>query len=117
MPENSRKTDGQPPGRGDAAKYSEIGEMSQKHSIVIAENHQLFREGLKSMLADNEQYDVIAEAEDGLEAIRHIRRNQPDLLLLDLSMPRLSGISVIKDVKSAFPEVKILILTIHESDQ
>ena len=91
--------------------------MPQKHTIVIAEDHQLFREGLKSMLADNEHFDVIAEAEDGLEAIRHIRRKQPDLLLLDLSMPRLSGISVIKDVKSAFPEVKILALTIHESDQ
>lgn len=91
--------------------------MPQKHTIVIAEDHQLFREGLKSMLADNEHFDVIAEAGDGLEAIRHIRRKQPDLLLLDLSMPRLSGISVIKDVKSAFPEVKILALTIHESDQ
>lgn len=91
--------------------------MTQKHTILIAEDHQLFREGLKSMLADHEFMEVIGEAEDGLEAIRHIRRKQPELLILDLSMPRLSGISVIKDVKSEFPEVKILTLTIHESDQ
>ena len=91
--------------------------MTQKRTIVIAEDHQLFREGLKSMLADHQDLEVIAEAEDGLQAIRRIRHKQPDLLILDLSMPRLSGISVIKDVKSEFPEVKILTLTIHESDQ
>ena len=91
--------------------------MTQKRTIVIAEDHQLFREGLKSMLADHQDFEVIAEAEDGLQAIRRIRHKQPDLLILDLSMPRLSGISVIKDVKSEFPEVKILTLTIHESDQ
>ena len=91
--------------------------MTNKHKIVIAEDHRLFREGLKSMLAGQQNLDVIAEAEDGLEAIRCIRKLQPDLLLLDLSMPRLSGISVMKDVKAEFPEVKILALTIHESDQ
>jgi DNA-binding NarL/FixJ family response regulator len=91
--------------------------MTNKHKIVIAEDHRLFREGLKSMLAGQQNLDVIAEAEDGLEAIRCIRKLQPDLLLLDLSMPRLSGISVMKDVKTEFPEVKILALTIHESDQ
>jgi DNA-binding NarL/FixJ family response regulator len=55
--------------------------------------------------------------QDGLEAIRCVKRNSPDLLLLDLSMPRLSGISVMRDIKNQFPEVKILALTIHESDQ
>jgi DNA-binding NarL/FixJ family response regulator len=91
--------------------------MTDKHTIVIAEDHQLFREGLKSMLGADENLEVIAETEDGLEAIRSVRKAQPDLLLLDLSMPRLSGISVIKDVKAEFPDVKILALTIHESDQ
>jgi DNA-binding NarL/FixJ family response regulator len=91
--------------------------MGTEKRIVIAEDHQLFREGLKSMLTDMEDLLVVAEAKDGLEAIRSVKRNTPDLLLLDLSMPRLSGISVIKDIKSQFPEIKILALTIHESDQ
>lgn len=91
--------------------------MADKYKVVIAEDHQLFREGLKSMLAGRGDLDIVAEAEDGLEAVSCVKRNTPDLLLLDLSMPRLSGISVMKDVKRQFPEVKILALTIHESDQ
>ena len=85
--------------------------------IVIAEDHQLFREGLKSMIATREDLEVIDEAQDGIEALRCVKRQPPDLLLLDLSMPRLSGISVMKDVKRQFPDVRILALTIHESDE
>lgn len=91
--------------------------MAKKKKVVIAEDHKLFREGLKSMLSASEDLDVVDEAEDGLEAIRLVKRHQPDLLLVELSMPRLSGISVMKDAKGQFPEVKILALSIHESDQ
>jgi DNA-binding NarL/FixJ family response regulator len=91
--------------------------MGSKKKVVIAEDHKLFREGLKSMLSARNDLRVVDEAQDGLEAIRCVKRNKPDLLLLDLSMPRLSGISVMRDIKSQFPEVKILALTIHESDQ
>ena len=91
--------------------------MRSKKKVVIAEDHKLFREGLKSMLSARNDLKVVDEAQDGLEAIRCVKRNKPDLLLLDLSMPRLSGISVMRDIKSQIPEVKILALTIHESDQ
>jgi DNA-binding NarL/FixJ family response regulator len=91
--------------------------MGNKKTVVIAEDHKLFREGLKSMLSARDDLHIVAEAADGLEAIRQVKRNQPDLLMVDLSMPRLSGISVMKDVKSQFPAVKILALSIHESDQ
>ena len=91
--------------------------MKSKKKVVIAEDHQLFREGLKAMLAGNDDLEVVAEAQDGLEAIRTVRKHAPDLLLLDLSMPRLSGISVVNEVRAQFPEMKILVLTIHESDQ
>ncbi|MFP4159829.1 MAG: response regulator [Desulfobacterales bacterium] len=85
--------------------------------IVIVEDHQLFREGLKAMLDSRKDLEVAGEAEDGMEAIDLIRENPPDLLLLDLSMPRLGGISVINEVKRMHPEVAVLALTIHESDQ
>ena len=91
--------------------------MIAPKKIVIAEDHQLFREGLKSMIATREDLEVIDEAQDGIEALRCVKRQPPDLLLLDLSMPRLSGISVMKDVKRQFPDVRILALTIHESDE
>jgi DNA-binding NarL/FixJ family response regulator len=89
--------------------------MNTKKRVLIAENHQVFREELSVFLSHNENLQVVAEAGDGLEALRLIERHLPDLVLLDLSMPRLSGIGVLKEVKTRFPEIKALALTIHES--
>jgi DNA-binding NarL/FixJ family response regulator len=89
----------------------------RKTKVVIVEDHRLFREGLKSLLADKSDFEVVGEAGDGLEAIRCVKRRQPNLLLLDLSMPKMNGISVMREIKGQFPEIKILALTIHESDQ
>ncbi len=91
--------------------------MESKKQIFIVEDHRLFREGLKAMLSLDPGYEIIGEAEDGLEAVRLIRKSKPDLVLLDLSMPRMNGFSVLREIKGAMPEVKILVLSIHESDQ
>lgn len=91
--------------------------MDSKKQIFIVEDHRLFREGLKAMLSPNPEYEIAGEAEDGLEAVRLIRKTKPDLVLLDLSMPRVSGFSVLREIKAAMPEVKILVLSIHESDE
>jgi DNA-binding NarL/FixJ family response regulator len=91
--------------------------MKEPVKVLLVEDHQLFREGLKSLLADREDLEVVGESEDGLQAVRDIRDHEPDLVLLDLSMPRMNGISVIKEAKRLLPQVKILALTIHESDQ
>jgi len=88
-----------------------------KTKVVIVEDHKLFREGLKSLLSDKEGLEVVGEAGDGIEAIRTVKRCRPDLILLDLSMPKMNGISVMKEIKGQFPEIKIMALTIHESDQ
>ena len=88
-----------------------------KTKVVIVEDHKLFREGLKSLLSDKADLEVVGEAGDGLEAIRTVKKCRPDLMLLDLSMPKMNGISVMKEIKSQFPETKIMALTIHESDQ
>jgi DNA-binding NarL/FixJ family response regulator len=69
------------------------------------------------MLKNRADITIVGEAEDGLEALRGIRKTKPDLVLLDLSMPKLGGISVIKEVKRELPETRMLALTIHESDQ
>jgi DNA-binding NarL/FixJ family response regulator len=91
--------------------------LATNYRLFIVEDHQLFREGLKSMFRNREGIDIVGEAEDGLEALRGIRKSKPDLVLLDLSMPKLGGISVIKEVKRELPQTRILALTIHESDQ
>jgi len=89
----------------------------QSKRVVIAEDYRILREGLRALLSDDQSLEVVAEAEDGIEAIRCIETHKPDLVLLDLSMPRMGGIAVIKDVKSRFPETKILVLTLHDSDE
>lgn len=91
--------------------------MTNKKKVVIAEDHQLFREGLKALLKIDSDLEVVAEARDGLEAIHCVRKHQPHLLLLDISMPKLNGISVVKDLRDQYPDMKILVLTIHQSDQ
>lgn len=92
-------------------------EMIGKKRIVIAEDHTLLREGLAAMLADENDLEVVAEAADGLEAVRCVEKHVPDLILLDLAMPKMNGISAIKDIHNRFGEVKILAVTIQTDDE
>ena len=91
--------------------------MAGAKKIIIAEDHRLFREGIKALLEKSAEFQIVAEAGDGLEAIRCARKNKADLMILDLSMPKLGGISAIREIKRQFPNIKILVLTIHQSDQ
>jgi DNA-binding NarL/FixJ family response regulator len=91
--------------------------MEQKTRVVLAEDQTLVRQGLRSLLTPSAGIEVVAEAADGLEAVRHVEKWQPDLLLLDLSMPRMSGIGAIADIKGRFPKTKILALTVHKTEE
>jgi DNA-binding NarL/FixJ family response regulator len=90
--------------------------MGEKKRIVIAEDHRILREGLKSLLASKPEFEVVGEAEDGLDAISVVRESKPDLVLLDLSMPRLDGLSAMRDIKKVSPETRILALTVHTDE-
>lgn len=91
--------------------------MVLKKKIIIAEDQKILREGLKSLLSSSDDFEVVGDAEDGLGAIRNVKEHNPDLLLLDISMPKMNGISVIKDIKAQSPKTKILVLTVHESEE
>ncbi len=90
---------------------------AEKKKIVIAEDHTILREGLKAMLSSITGLEVIGEAEDGREAVRIASELKPDLMLMDLSMPRMNGIEAIKEIKKQHPEIKILVLTVYKTEE
>jgi DNA-binding NarL/FixJ family response regulator len=88
-----------------------------KRKIVIAEDQTIVRKGLRSLLESEEDIEVVAEAADGIETIQCVERHSPDLLLLDLAMPRMSGLSALKDIKERFKNTRVLVLTFHSSEE
>ena len=91
--------------------------MKKAFSIVIAEDHTILREGLKSLLSSQPDLKIVGEAGDGLEAIRCVRDHSPDMILLDLSMPRMTGLDAIKEIKRVNADTKIIVLTVHSTEE
>ena len=85
--------------------------------IVVADDHAIVREGLKQILGAQADFQVVAEASDGHEALKRVRELDFDVLLLDMSMPGKSGVELIKQVKAEKPKLRILVLTMHEEHQ
>ena len=91
--------------------------MEKKCRICVGDNHTIFREGIKSLLSACPEYDVVAEGEDGLDVLNAVKQSQPDLVLLDLVMPKMNGLDVIKSIKIHFPAIKIIALTFQDTDE
>ncbi|RJP66118.1 MAG: DNA-binding response regulator [Candidatus Abyssobacteria bacterium SURF_17] len=91
--------------------------MDRKKHIVIAEGHAIARAGLRCLLSAENEYEVVAEARDGLEAIRCVESCRPDLVLLDVTLPKLDGMAALKEIKRRFPETRVLVLSAHTTDE
>jgi len=91
--------------------------MIDKRRIIIAEDHTILRDGLKALLASNSEYNVVGEVEDGINAIRCVESLKRDLLILDLSMPKMNGLEAIREIKKLSLKTKILVLTVHKTDE
>ena len=91
--------------------------MSEQHKIIIADDHRILREGLRALLSSDPELEVVGEAEDGQEAIRVVEKFKPGLVLMDLSMPRMNGMDAIKEIKKRSPDTKVLVLTVHKTDE
>ena len=85
--------------------------------ILIADDHNLFREGLKQILADYADIEVGGEASNGMEVIGQVRERDYDVVLLDISMPGRNSIDIIKEIKTLKPELKVLILSMYSEEQ
>jgi two-component system response regulator NreC len=91
--------------------------MSDKIKILIADDHTIFRSGLKLLLEAEADFEVIAEAEDGATAVEIAENLKPDLVLMDIGMPTLNGYEATREIKLRLPEIIILVLTMHRTDE
>lgn len=89
---------------------------AKRHRIVLVEDHALLREGIRALLAPEPDLEVVGEATDGREAIRAADELKPDLMMLDLSMPRTNGLEALEEIKRLSPGTKVLILTAHKTE-
>ncbi len=84
--------------------------------VLVVDDHTLFRRGIAAVLANQEGLEVVGEAADGLEAIEKTREINPDVVLMDLNMPRCSGLEAIQALQAEMPQVNILVLTVSEME-
>ena len=82
-------------------------------NVMLADDHVLIREGIKQLLEFDGSMKVIAEASDGIECLEKLKNVKPDILLLDINMPNMNGIDVLKELKEKNDPLKVLILTVH----
>ena len=87
------------------------------YKIILADDHALMREGLKRIIQEDPELQVIDEAGDGLELLEILERSTPDMVIIDINMPRLRGLEATKFIKELYPEVKVLILTMNKSKE
>ena len=91
--------------------------MNKKNTILLADDHSILRAGLRSILDNHPDFKVIAEADNGKDALQKSIELKPDLLLTDLSMPKTNGTECIRELKKRAPEVKVLVLTMHAGEK
>jgi DNA-binding NarL/FixJ family response regulator len=89
----------------------------EKKKILIVEDHTILREGLKALLTTNPDIEIAGEAGDGREAIYLVEKLAPDLVMMDLSMPRMDGMEAIREIKRRWPKTKVLSLTVHKTEE
>ncbi len=91
--------------------------MGEQYSLLLADDHVLFRHGLRLILDERPDLSIVSEVGDGLELLSALNRVTPDLIVLDISMPNLRGIEAIPEILRAHPKVKILVLTMHKDEE
>jgi len=96
---------------------SKLSKMSDIIRVVLADDHVFVRDGIKSLLENEANIEVVGEAIDGADALDVVVANKPDLLIVDIRMPHLTGIEVVEKLRSDNNNVKIIMLSMHESEE
>lgn len=85
--------------------------------VLLADDHTILRAGLRTLLSAQPDLEIIGEASDGREAVQEAQRLQPDVILMDITMPEVNGIEATRQVKKILPETRVLVLTMHENEE
>jgi two-component system response regulator NreC len=99
----------------DEQSDTELG-AGQPIGILIADDHAVLRAGLRLLLDAEPDMEVVGEAGNGIEALRRARDLQPDILLLDMAMPQMSGLNVLRELRDTLPGTRVLVLTMHDDE-
>jgi DNA-binding NarL/FixJ family response regulator len=90
--------------------------LDKKHRILIVDDHTLFRAGVRALLAQDPSIEVVGEADNGRDAIRAVGQLTPNLVLMDLTMPSMNGMEAMTEIKRRYPEVRVLVMTLHKAE-
>ena len=102
---------------GDAPAFIRARDFKTRMTtLIIAEDHHVVRDGLRALLAAQKDFQLVGEAADGLEAVQLTEKLKPDVLVLDLTLPRLHGLEVARQVKKSSPKTRVLILSMHANE-
>lgn len=85
--------------------------------VLLADDHRILREGIRALIDDQEDMQVVGEAEDGLATVKKVAKLQPDVVVMDIAMPLLNGLEATRQIRRDFPQVKVLILTMHDNEE
>jgi len=103
------------------SEFSFSSDMEQKQTdkvtIILADDHPLLRQALSSVLEKQADFEIIAEVGDGMEAVKLATELGPDVLIIDISMPKLSGLEATRQIKEKCPSIAILVLTVHDDSE
>ncbi len=91
--------------------------MADKIRILLVDDHAILRAGLRAILSAEADIEVVDEASDGREAVSKTERLSPDVALMDISMPVMDGLEATRRIQQCCPEVKVLVLTIHDNEE
>ncbi len=91
--------------------------MSARIRVLVADDHTIVRQGIVSLLRDSGFCEVVAEASNGLEAVEQAQATNPDVALIDITMPRLNGLEAVRRIREACPGTRVLVLTVHDDEE
>src|SRR6478672_11980134 len=90
--------------------------MKSKKTIAVVDDHSLFREGLVSLLKEYDEFEVVLQASNGKELMDGLKKEKPQVILLDIEMPIMDGIETTVQIKKKYPNIKVIILTMHNEE-